>query len=232
MIQRPAITKHAEVAARITTDIDTGKLKPGDKLPSERDLSATYNVARSTVRMAIADLRDQGRVEVRHGSGTFVAGAPPKSSVRRDAAYAKLAARIAANIDKGKLKPGELLPSELELGAHHGVSRQTVRAAIELLREQGRVETVHAKGTYVTGGKASAPVPPSRRLVEDLREAITSGRLKPGDPLPSEQELMDTYGLAAITITIALRTLRQEGLIHHIPGRGRFAGPSSARRTD
>ncbi|MEV6039424.1 winged helix-turn-helix domain-containing protein [Nonomuraea sp. NPDC052116] len=75
---------------------------------------------------------------------------------------------------------------------------------------------VHAKGTYVTGGMTSAPVPPSRRLVEELRDAITSGRLKPGDPLPSEQELMDMYGPAAITI--ALRKLRQEGLIHHRSG--------------
>ncbi|MGW4967002.1 GntR family transcriptional regulator [Nonomuraea sp. NPDC004186] len=53
---------------------------------------------------------------------------------------------------------------------------------------------MHAKSTYVT---------------EDLRDAITSGRLKPGEPLPSEQELMDTYGLTAIT----LRKLRQERLI-------------------
>ncbi|MER6000256.1 GntR family transcriptional regulator [Nonomuraea angiospora] len=60
-------------------------------------------------------------------------------------------------------------------------------------------------------------------MVEDLRDAITSGRLKPGDPLPSEQEL-DTYGLPAITIT--LRKLRQERLIQHRPGPG-IAAPSS-----
>ncbi|TMR90521.1 GntR family transcriptional regulator [Nonomuraea basaltis] len=145
---------------------------------------------------------------------------------RRDAKYPQVAAAIAADIDAGRLKPGDQLPSELELGARHKVGRTTVRAAIERLREQGRVQTVQAKGTYVTeGGKAAAPVPPSRRLVEDLREAITSGRLNPGDPLPSEQELMEKYGLAAITITIALRKLREEGLMHHIPGRGRFAGP-------
>jgi DNA-binding GntR family transcriptional regulator len=150
--------------------------------------------------------------------------------IRSDAKYPQVADAIAADIDKGRLKPGDKLPSELELGAQHKVGRTTVRQAIARLREQGRVETVHAKGTYVTaGGKAGAPVPPSRRLVEDLRDAITSGRLKPGDPLPSEQELMDTYGLAAITITIALRKLRQEGLIHHLPGRGRFAGPAPGR---
>lgn len=146
---------------------------------------------------------------------------------RRDAKFPKVADAIAADIDKGRLKPGDQLPSELELGARFGVGRTTVRLAIARLRELGRVETVHAKGTYVTEhGRAAAPVPPSRRLVNDLRDAVTSGRLKPGDPLPPEQELMDRYGLAAVTIAIALRPLREEGLIHHIPGRGRFAGPA------
>ncbi|MEV0236793.1 winged helix-turn-helix domain-containing protein [Nonomuraea sp. NPDC050786] len=153
----------------------------------------------------------------------------PRSRTHADAVYVKVAAEIAADIDKGRLKPGDKLPSEMELGARFGVGRTTVRSAIERLREEGRVETVHAKGTYVTQGTASAPVPPSRRLVQDLRAAITSGQLKPGDPLPSEQELMDRYGLAGITIAIALRPLRQEGLIHHLPGRGRFAGPGPSR---
>ncbi|NRQ34478.1 winged helix-turn-helix transcriptional regulator [Nonomuraea sp. NN258] len=147
--------------------------------------------------------------------------------IRSDAQYPRVAAAIAADIDAGRLRPGDRLPTEAELVAAHGVSRTTVRLAMALLREQGRVTTVQAKGTYVTEqGKASAPVPPSRRLVEDLRADLESGRLRPGDPLPSEQELMDRYGLAAITITIALRKLRQDGLIHHIPGRGRFAGPA------
>ncbi|SEU46353.1 GntR family transcriptional regulator [Nonomuraea wenchangensis] len=150
--------------------------------------------------------------------------------IRSDAKYPQVAAAIAADIDAGRLKPGDQLPTELEIGAQYGVGRTTVRQAVRLLREQGRVATVPAKGTYVTGGKTSAPVPPSRRLVEDLREAITSGRLKPGDPLPPEEELMQRYGLAAITITIALRKLRAEGLVHHVPGRGRFAGPDPRKR--
>lgn len=65
------------------------------------------------------------------------------------------------------------------------ISPGNARSAIALLREQGRVEIVHAKGTYVVErGNTSAPVPPSRRLAENLRETITSGQLKPGDPLP------------------------------------------------
>ncbi|WP_188194876.1 winged helix-turn-helix domain-containing protein [Nonomuraea sp. SYSU D8015] len=230
---RPHVAKPVTVAARITSAIDNGTFQPGDRLPSERELAATYQVSRATVREAVALLQEEGRVQVRHGSGTFVAGDPARPSGRRDATYLKVAQAIAAEIDAGEYKPGDLLPSELELGARHKVSRQTVRAAIRHLREQGRVETVHAKGTYVTEhGKVSPPVPPSRRLVQDLRDAITSGRLKPGDPLPSEQELMEEYGLAAITIAIALRPLREEGLIHHIPGKGRFAGPAPGTGVD
>lgn len=237
MIQRPTkrphVAKPVQVAARITNAIDKGTFHPGDRLPSERELAAKYQVSRDTVREAVALLQEEGRVHVRHGLGTFVSGGTPDVGRRpRSAKYPQIAEAIAADIDAGRYKPGDLLPSELELGARHKVSRHTVREAMALLREQGRVETVHAKGTYVTGEKTSAPVPPSRRLVEDLRDAITSGRLKPGDPLPPEKELMDTYGLAAITITIALRKLRQEGLIHHIPGRGRFAGPAPGQRVD
>ncbi|MEU4224064.1 hypothetical protein AB0F17_07200 [Nonomuraea sp. NPDC026600] len=43
---------------------------------------------------------------------------------------------------------------------------------------------------------------------------------------------MKEYGPAAITITIALRKLREEGLIHHIPGCGRFADPARDRKAD
>ncbi|TMR10237.1 GntR family transcriptional regulator [Nonomuraea turkmeniaca] len=120
------------------------------------------------------------------------------------AKFPQVADAIAADIDAGVLKPGDRLPSELELGARHKVGRTTVRAAIDLLRERGLVQTVHAKGTYVTAvGKASAPVPPSRRLVEDLRDAITSGRLRPGDPLPPEQQPLHC-GRCAATMRRAL----------------------------
>jgi len=48
----------------------------GDRLPSERDLSARWGVARMTLRHAMDDLVVEGLVQRRHGSGTYVAPQP------------------------------------------------------------------------------------------------------------------------------------------------------------
>lgn len=57
---------------------------------------------------------------------------------------------IEADIDAGRLAPDTRLPSEAELSQQYGVARVTVRRAIELLRDKGKVITVHGRGTYVT----------------------------------------------------------------------------------
>ena len=55
--------------------IDDGELRPGDRLPSERELSEQLRVSRGTVREAVQFLRTLGLVDVRHGAGTFVSHA-------------------------------------------------------------------------------------------------------------------------------------------------------------
>jgi GntR family transcriptional repressor for pyruvate dehydrogenase complex len=52
--------------------IDAGKLKAGDRLPSERELAETFRVSRSSVREAIKALENEGLVITRPGSGTFI----------------------------------------------------------------------------------------------------------------------------------------------------------------
>jgi GntR family transcriptional regulator len=50
--------------------------RSGERLPSERDLSSRWGVARMTLRHAMDDLVAEGLVERRHGSGTYVAPQP------------------------------------------------------------------------------------------------------------------------------------------------------------
>ncbi|HWJ88063.1 MAG TPA: GntR family transcriptional regulator [Pelagibacterium sp.] len=52
--------------------IRSGLIHPGDALPSERDIAATAEVSRVTVRKAVQDLVVEGILIQRHGSGTFV----------------------------------------------------------------------------------------------------------------------------------------------------------------
>lgn len=62
----------------------------------------------------------------------------------------QVAVDIEADIDAGRLAPDTRLPSEAELATQYGVARVTVRRAIELLRERGKVVTVHGRGSFVT----------------------------------------------------------------------------------
>lgn len=53
--------------------VQHGVLRPGDALPSERDIAALADISRVTVRKAVQDLVGAGLLVQRHGSGTFVA---------------------------------------------------------------------------------------------------------------------------------------------------------------
>jgi len=61
-----------DVAEFLLAEIQGGRLPAGVKLPSERTLSARFNVSRGSVRRVLAEFRDQGLIEPALGSGTFV----------------------------------------------------------------------------------------------------------------------------------------------------------------
>lgn len=64
--------KYQQIAERLRTQIGSGVLEQGQRLPSEPDLAAEYDASRNTVRLAIALLINQGLVVSRQGLGTFV----------------------------------------------------------------------------------------------------------------------------------------------------------------
>jgi GntR family transcriptional regulator len=57
---------------------------------------------------------------------------------------------IAAKIADGTYQAGRRLPNERELAEEYGAARETVRKAIVLLREQGKLITVRGKGHFVS----------------------------------------------------------------------------------
>lgn len=61
------------ILEKIRELIDENGLGPGDRLPSERELSETLNVGRSSVREALRSLELLGLIETRKGEGTFLA---------------------------------------------------------------------------------------------------------------------------------------------------------------
>lgn len=70
------------VSNQILSIIKSEKLKPGDRLPSERDLSQMLNVARPSLREALRSLQARGKLEIRHGSGVYVAEPQTEQEIR------------------------------------------------------------------------------------------------------------------------------------------------------
>lgn len=68
-------TLYSRIADQIERLIDERSLRPGDRLPPERELAALLGVSRPSVREAIKTLSALGRLTVHHGRGVFIA--PP-----------------------------------------------------------------------------------------------------------------------------------------------------------
>lgn len=73
----------ATVVQAIQAMILDRKLKPGDALPSERELATQLSVSRNVLREALSILGQRGLVDTRHGTGTYVS--QPSSQQARDA---------------------------------------------------------------------------------------------------------------------------------------------------
>ena len=67
-----SVPLHISISEKLRHQIASGQYAPGEKLPSEHQLIATFNVSRITVRQAIANLVHQGLVKSQKGKGVFV----------------------------------------------------------------------------------------------------------------------------------------------------------------
>lgn len=70
--------------------------------------------------------------------------------------------------------------------------------------------------------EADSYMPLYVRLERTLRKKILEKELCPGDALPSEKELCDSYGVSRVTVRHALTQLRHDGLVEGFRGRGTF----------
>ncbi len=69
------------VLSALLRDIDGGRWRPGEKLPPERQLAHELGVGRSTLRLALAELEQRGRIWRHVGQGTFVTDNPDEEIV-------------------------------------------------------------------------------------------------------------------------------------------------------
>ena len=84
--------------------------------------------------------------------------------------YAQLSEALAAYIQTKGLKPGDPLPSESELVQHYGISRMTVRLALQRLATEGLLMKVQGKGTFVAEPKLTGVIRGIRSFEDSMAE--------------------------------------------------------------
>ena len=70
-------SKHADVRTALLRQLRSGRLRPGERIPTEAELGKLFGVSRITVARAVRDLEAAGIVERRRGAGSFVRSRPP-----------------------------------------------------------------------------------------------------------------------------------------------------------
>lgn len=130
--------------------IVAGEFTAGSLLPSEAALTREFGVSRNTLRRALTDLEEDGLIKALPGRGRIVTSPDrPDGTPDPYLHYRRIAADLREKIERGELRPGELLPSEAALTAQYGVSRWTARQALVELQGAGLVDAVHGKGRFV-----------------------------------------------------------------------------------
>ncbi|WP_420997056.1 GntR family transcriptional regulator [Cupriavidus sp. 30B13] len=88
-----------------------------------------------------------------NGAATSGAAAPPPAAAASPTfspLYQQIKALITQSLQSGEWKPGEMIPSEMDLAARYKVSQGTVRKAIDELAAENLVARRQGKGTFVT----------------------------------------------------------------------------------
>src|ERR671910_1670672 len=143
-------TTFEEVVSQLREMIHKGELRPGDRLPPERDLAKQLGVSRPTLRAGISSLAAVGVLQPRRGAGTFVVEAegPP--------ALDSSALRLMASLQR--FTPAEMFEAR----------RSLEMAIAALAAERATGEQMAEMSEEITGMFASLDEP-EQFLVHDMR---------------------------------------------------------------
>jgi GntR family transcriptional regulator len=114
--------------------IDAGQLRPGNAVPSERELARLHKVSLMTARHALTEMARDGLVERRHGAGTFVA--PPRVHFNKLLGYSEQMASLGLTAHSRVITCG-VVTREHEIAARLGLPPTSRLGRLERVRMAG-----------------------------------------------------------------------------------------------
>jgi DNA-binding transcriptional regulator YhcF (GntR family)/DNA-binding LacI/PurR family transcriptional regulator len=131
--------------------------------------------------------------------------------------------------------PGGRLDTLQELAREFDVSKATMQKSLEILKDQGLLESFRGKGTFVTGADREEDRARGGRgnslatLTGKLRDRILEGTYRVGQALPKVGFIASQEGVSPDTVCAALKALEGDGLIRK-RGKSWLAGKQDAQR--
>lgn len=128
----------------------------------------------------------------------------------RETAYARIARELVDAIALGRIKVGELLPTELELAQREGVSRHTAREALRRVESLGLVDRRRGAGTRVKAARPPARFHQAAQRIEDLLAYGMATRLQllQARQVKAPRGIAALLGVAAGTPTVRIEAER------------------------
>lgn len=174
LLPLPPADRAQQVIAALADYVQHSDLKPGDRLPAERELMTALAVGRSTVREVIRHFQALGVVEARKGSGTYLLRAISAATVH-----------MPLTLDTGHLRDILLMTLEVRRGIEVeagmvAARRRTEQDLVTIEEKLNEMERVHlSKGTSGPEDLAfhlaiydATHNPLFRQLLEQMREAF------------------------------------------------------------
>jgi GntR family transcriptional regulator len=137
------IPLYIKIRESLRDEINTGVLKPGNKIPAEDELAARFGVSRMTVRQGISDLIDDGLLYRRQGVGTFVTQLPvERDHTRLNNFYES--AKIKGIEASARVLVAEVIPAKLKVSKQLSLAEGELVVRVKTLRfANGVPVTVH-----------------------------------------------------------------------------------------
>lgn len=129
--------------------------------------------------------------------------------------YRNLAMRIRYDITHQRLPAGTRLPSREDYVKTYGTTRATLSKAMKMLAEEGLIELIQGRGTYVVGPGGDRGLRadrPKDAIEAHLRQAARQAA--PGTPMPTTRTLMIQHQVSQSTVRRVQHRLSREGVIY------------------
>ena len=123
-IENSGVPIYVQIRDQLLRAIGRGTLRPGEQLPTMRELAVQLKVDLNTVRHAYDELEQTGAIVIVRARGTYVAEKPPPLDGARQARKVQaLAQQAIALVVSAGIDPTEVAHEMLQLAKRHGVKR-------------------------------------------------------------------------------------------------------------